>query len=211
MKEFLISLIIVAWVIPSAAASEANTAGFCKPLSDNVTCTHRCIRSLGGLCLITRTDFHGTEVKAGNALLKSEWLTCKSVDVDLQLEEVRISDADNDTNGISAAVSAVAKSSSDVSTTRSSRQALSVENASRTGTYRIPFDDFLNSGEDAITAMVTLDACFGSSQSCNISGRLIATTNPNIRCELHEPDAAGGYLNRDSEKVRAGTAGRIGQ
>jgi len=60
---------------------------------------------------------------------------------------------------------------------------------------RIPFKGLLNSGDSHVSASLKLEECGSNDKPglCTISGRLVATTDPNIRCDFHDTSDAGAF------------------
>ena len=82
---------------------------------------------------------------------------------------------------------------------------------------RLPFKGFLNSGTSHVTVSFKLEQCGkkDTNDHCAISGRLIAITDPNIRCEFHDTTKPGAYqapslLTSPSEINTQYPVGRIG-
>lgn len=159
-------------------------------------CEVKCARSLGDQCLITHVNFEGQNLKADTDLVRARFLTCKNANLDFQISSlsVELEKLDNRKTGakISSSVSA---SGNTISLKKHKPIKFSKTNLD-TRLPRTYFGTFLNSGESFVEATIKLDQCGheDGSNSCRIYGKLVAVTDPNIRCDFHDLSKPGAYV-----------------
>lgn len=190
----------LAFVTPTES-TQAKPRQSCTAESETLSCEARCARSLAGQCLITQFNFEGRDLTPGMPFLTASFLTCKNADVDLQLKDLTLALDDIDNHAGAGIVYAKAVSNVGQVELRKNRQVIFEENELDGRKPRLTFTDFLNSGTRHIDIEVSLDQC-GASQggnSCTISGKLVAVTNPNIRCDYHDASGPGAYIEPSSD------------
>ena len=167
----------------------------CNSAEGMNTCEVKCLRNLGGECLVAHVNFAGTQLQSGEQLLRARFQTCLNADVDLQMKALTIELEDISNTSGSGSISSMVHSSADTSKLEGKTGTVFTVPKTAGRISRIPFGAFLNSGKDHIEVSVTLEECGpeNSKQSCSISGKLVAVTNPNIRCELHDKTQSGAF------------------
>lgn len=207
MKTLLASLLLVLAMLAPASASESISPQIneCLGAEGISRCEVRCARSLGEQCLITHISFEGENLTSGTELFKARFLACKNANLDLQISDLAVELEKLDKRQSTANLQASASASGKKINLEIKDKISFDETRLDANLPRTYFGTFLNSGEEHVEASVTLDQCGheDGSNSCKIRGRLIAVTDPNIRCDFHDLSQPGAYV-LDGSKARAG-------
>ncbi|MGI9350235.1 MAG: hypothetical protein ACR2O3_01625 [Rhizobiaceae bacterium] len=181
-------MILALPVMAAEKVSGSETAS-CSPVEGISKCEVICVRELGKQCLVTHVNFEGSGLKSGAELWTARFLTCRKADLDLQLKSVSLETKIPVKTDVTGIVSARAVSTTGVTGTPEG----GVDVAAALS--RIPFDEFLNSGESHVEASMKLLRCGSGAEDnlCNISGKLVAVTDPNIRCNFHDVTGSGAF------------------
>ena len=198
MKTTTLTTILALTFLPSelARAELAEPSlNQCNSAEGLEKCEVVCIRNLGDECLVAHVNFAGTKLQTGEQLFRARFQTCLNADVDLQMKELTLELNELSDAGGSGSISAIARSSASSSKLERENGTVFTTPVTASRIPRIPFEAFLNSGQDHIEVSVKLEECGleNSKQSCSISGKLVAVTNPNIRCELHDKTQSGAF------------------
>ncbi len=204
MKKFILSLIsTLAFALTSSGfvstsfASSLNEPELnkCNAVEGITKCEVKCIRNLGEQCLVAHVNFEGKNLKPNTQLWRAKFLTCKSASLDLQVKSLAVELEKLDERKGQAKIQA-----SVVSTSKTSKlkqyEPLQFDNQNIEGRIsRISFDGFGNSGESFVEASLTLAQCGheDGSNACTISGKFVAVTDPNIRCDFHDTTQSGAF------------------
>ena len=153
------------------------------------------MRELGPQCLITHINFEGAGFQAGVELWRARFLTCRKADVDFQIKSLAVEIENKYLPQGPGIVSANVSSTEGNTATISSKSTVVDTGHTEGRLSRIPFDSLLNSGEAHLEASLKLLQCGApdGKNTCSISGKLVAVTNPNIRCEFHDKTLPGAF------------------
>ena len=218
-----ISFVLILSIMLSLPASAAKTLpepeiASCSPADGISKCEVTCLRKLGEQCLVTHVIFEGTGLRAGTELWKARFLTCKRADIDLQLKSMHLDANEEDESEISGIFSARVESTGGTVKTPEGGVSLFASRTGVSSSVRFPFGEFLNSGNSHVEASMTLSQCGGGAgnSNCNISGKLVAVTNPNIRCDFHDTTSSGAFRPASLENSPSITnsqqpVGRVGE
>jgi len=168
----------------------------CNGVDGMTKCEIKCVRSLGDQCMITHINFEGKGLKPGTDFLKAKFKTCKNANLDVQIKSlyVELEKLDRRTGEakITATVSASGKAVS-----LDDHPEITFDDELIDGRMgRTYFNQFISSGENHVTAQVGLLQCghADNTNTCTISGSLVAVTDPNIRCDFHDKTKPGAYV-----------------
>ena len=167
----------------------------CSTAEGITKCEVVCVRNLGEQCLVSHVNFEGQNLKPGSELLRARFLTCIKADVDFQLKSLVLALTDPEGTNGKGIVSANAKSSTGSAQTIADRAVVFDSGKAEGRLSRIPFNAFLNSGESHMETTLQIEQCGGDGNDgrCDISGKLVAVTNPNIRCDFHDTSQSGAF------------------
>ena len=184
---------------PSTAFSELlePELNSCSAVSGISECEVRCIRELGPQCLITHVNFVGGGLRSGTELLRARFHTCRNADVDIQVKSLAL-EIENESQPTGRGVISAHAFSTVGSVETKPKKTTVIEEGQLEGRLsRIPFSMFLNSGEAHMETSLRLEQCGASDgeNTCAISGKLVAVTNPNIRCEFQDTTLPGAFRN----------------
>ncbi|MEM9331764.1 MAG: hypothetical protein AAGA53_10590 [Pseudomonadota bacterium] len=190
----------------------------CSAATGISKCEVKCVRELGEQCLVTHVNFEGKNLKSGTDLFRAKFLTCVKADVDLQIKSLAMEFEDLGEEKGSGILSALASSSAGSITTKDENAVIIKPGETEARLARLPFTEFLNSGESHIEVTANLKQC-GTAEnpnSCSINGKLVAVTNPNIRCDFHDTTKSGAFRPATLQTSPSLTnsqqpVGRIGQ
>ena len=214
----LFSIIFV--LLPEQAiATEIQTlpaTNSCTAL-EGVSCVFRCKRSLGEQCLIAQMNFEGRTKSSSIPIWSAKFLPCKNVNIDLQITSLVLElETDQPETG-SGVISATATSGEGSAGLRGGIFEALKPGQIESRHPRISFANHLDSGNQHIEISMKLEQCGDKSGNdhCRISGTLIATTDPNIRCDFHDTNSPGAYRPASLQTTRALTnrpqsAGQVG-
>ncbi|MEM9278751.1 MAG: hypothetical protein AAGA76_09260 [Pseudomonadota bacterium] len=221
MKLKSLSIIALAfWPTPALASGQLAEPELnaCSTVAGITKCEVKCVRELGEQCLVTHVNFEGQGLKPGTELWRARFLTCLKADVDLQIKSLVLELENIDAATGPGIVSANGISTAGTSATRADRAVIFDTGKTEARISRIPFQAFLNSGDSHMEASLKLEQCGAddSSNSCRISGKFVAVTNPNIRCDFHDTRQSGAFRPPDLQTSTSLTdgprpVGRIGQ
>lgn len=197
MKIYALSLISFLMLAPSSFAAPLNEPKLneCSTAQGITKCEVKCVRSLGEQCLITHVNFEGQNLKAGTQLWRSKFQTCKNANIDLQIKSLAVELEKQDDRSGQASVEA-SVTSSKTSTKLKTYTPIAFDKINVEGRIsRIPFTEFGNSGESFVEASLVLSQCGheDGSNACTVSGKFVAVTDPNIRCDFHDTTQSGGF------------------
>lgn len=168
----------------------------CTHVSTISKCEIICKRKLGEQCLITHVNFEGTNLMPKTQLLKAKFKTCKNANLDLQIKSLAIELEKLDERETQAKITS-SVSASGQNVTLDTHAPIRFNQAKIDGRLsRIYFNQLINSGESFVESEITLQQCGheDGSNRCNVSGTLVAVTDPNIRCDFHDTTQPGAYL-----------------
>lgn len=210
---------LILFSVPSTANSDSlplTEVGNCVGAS-GIQCELKCARPLGEQCLITQVNFAGDVNPVTDFVWRAKFLTCINANVDIQLTSLTIEKEENLQQSTPVVVAAIARSNSHQVRLKSSGKSIIEAGQTYARHARIPFESMLNSGDQPIEVSLGVEGCNSSNGEpvCKISGKLIATTDPNIRCDFHDKQASGAYrpatLTTSRSIGNAGSAiGQIG-
>lgn len=211
MKNFILPLFTTLFLSTSAHAKPLAEPDLnqCNGADGITKCEVRCARSLGEQCLIMHINFEGQNLKSETDLIRAKFLTCKNANLDLQIKSLSVEleklDERQTQAKITSTVSASGKTTSLKQHDKISFDATRIDDR----LARTYFKEFINSGDKFVEAEIKLAQCGheDNSNSCKISGTLVAVTDPNIRCDFHDTTKAGAYITVKPK----GQIGRVGQ
>ena len=184
-------------LLPSLAFSDLSDPKLnsCSSIEGIGKCEVKCVRQLGPQCLITHINFEGSGLSSGVDLWRARFLTCRKADVDIQIKSLAIEIENSNLQKGKGVVSASVSSTQGNAETISSKSTVVKTGDTEGRLSRIPFDNLLNSGERHMEASLRLLQCGvpDGKNTCTISGKLVAVTNPNIRCEFHDKTLPGAF------------------
>ena len=197
MKIYALSLISF-FMLPTSgftASLSEPKLNECSAIEGITKCEVKCVRTLGEQCLVTHIDFEGKNLKAGTQLWRSKFLTCKNADVDLQIKSLAVELEKLDERKGSASIEGSFIASGKETKLKGHTPIIFDKTNIEGRLDRIYFEEFGNSGKSFIEASLNLVQCGhqDGSNSCTISGKFVAVTNPNIRCDFHDTTQAGAY------------------
>jgi len=198
MKNFPILLAILMLLSKAGYADELQEPelNHCNSADSITKCTIKCVRSLGDQCMITHVNFEGTGVRPGADFLKAKFKTCKNANLDLQIKSLRVELEKLDTRTGEARIAARVSASEEEVTLGNHARIIFSETLIDGRIGRTYFDKLINSGENHVTAQIGLQQCghVDGTNTCSISGSLVAVTDPNIRCDFHDKTKPGAYV-----------------
>ena len=206
MKYFMLPALTLLCLVTPAQASQLSEPDLnqCNGAKGINKCEVKCARSLGDQCLITHINFEGENLKTDTDLIRARFLTCKNANLDLQISTLAVELEKLDDRKTGAKISShVSASGNSVSLKEHKPISFSKTNLD-TRLPRTYFGTFLNSGDSFVEATLKLDQCGheDGSNSCRIYGKLVAVTDPNIRCDFHDTSKSGAYvLDRKPDTV----------
>ena len=190
----------------------------CEHAENISKCEVACKRKLGEQCLITHVNFEGSNLKHEKQLLRAKFKTCKNANLDLQIKSFTIELEKLDKRKTQAKITSSVSASGKKVSLENHAPMLFDETKIDARLSRTYFNKMISSGENFVEAEISLQQCGheDSTNSCRISGTLVAVTDPNIRCDFHDTTKPGAYLPatfKFSPNLYTGQhpKGRIGQ
>lgn len=193
-----IPVIIFVWLSQAHAADKIGEPKLnsCTHADNISRCEVICKRKLGDQCLITHVNFEGSNLQTNKQLLRARFQTCKNANLDLQIKSLAIELEKLDKRETEAKISSIVSASGKNIHLDNHAPIRFNQTKIDSRLSRTYFKELLNSGESFVEAEITLQQCGhdDGTNSCRISGTLVAVTDPNIRCDFHDTTKPGAYL-----------------
>lgn len=210
MKSLFLSILATLGLYGTVQASPlpAPAINACNSANGIHKCDIKCARSLGDQCLITHINFEGKNLKSDEPLIRARFLTCKNANLDLQIKSLAIELEKLDQRATQAKITSTVKASGN-QTSLNEHPPIRFDYKTVDGRLsRTYFKEFISSGNDFVEAEINLKQCGheDASNSCKVSGTLVAVTDPNIRCDFHDISKPGAFVN----DINGASVGRTG-
>lgn len=186
------------WLSPAVASAKLDEPQIkmCSQADNMLKCEVVCKRKLGEQCLITHVNFEGSNLKQNTNLLRAKFQTCKNANLDLQIKSLAVELEKLDTRETQAKITSSVSASGKTVSLDHHDPIIFNETKIDARLPRTYFNKFISSGESFVEAEIALQQCghADGSNSCRISGTLVAVTDPNIRCDFHDTTKPGAYV-----------------
>ncbi len=195
-KIILSSFFVLAFPNTTLAAPLAEPQlNHCSSADGIEKCEVKCARSLGAQCLIMHIKFEGQNLKPNTNLLRAKFITCKNANLDLQIKSLTVELEKLDKRETEAILTSTISASGKTINLNEHDKINFDETKVDARLSRTYFKEFINSGDSFVEAEINLKQCghTDGSNSCKISGTLVAVTDPNISCDFHNTTEAGAY------------------